>query len=232
MFIYNDIMVVLQNIGYTAPWIILGYLIGSLNFAVIYSRYFRKEDIRDRGSGNAGATNIKRSYGNALGYLTVFLDVSKVFLALLIGYLFKTFVDAFSEIYIGMIGIAVLIGQIYPVFFGFRGGKGAACLLGLLLAMEWWLWAIGFFAFFMIVYRFKIVSIATVISPGIWIAFALFFGLIFHFLNINVVWNLPLANTEEWWINIIYVTIAYLIIIIKHIPNIRRILNGNESRIR
>ncbi len=230
--LYNVYMTILENITYTSPWILIGYLIGSLNFAVIYSKIFHKEDIRDKGSGNAGATNVRRNYGNNLGYLTGIFDIFKLFIAMIIGYLMKINLSSFSNIYLGLIGLAVIIGHMYPIYFGFRGGKGAACLLGFLIIMQWWLLPIGVIAFLLIVKKWKIVSLATLIAPGIWILFSTFFGLIFYYSNINVIWNIPIANTEPWWINIIYLLIAYILIILKHISNIKRLINHNEVKIK
>lgn len=230
--LYNVYMIIFQNIGYTAPWMLIAYLIGSLNFAVIYSRLFRHEDIRDKGSGNAGATNVRRNYGSHIGYLTGVFDVIKLFFAMLIGFLVKIYFPTFSNIYLGLIGLAVIIGHMYPIYFGFRGGKGAACLLGFLIVMEWWLLPIGVIAFLLIIKRWKMVSLGTLIAPGIWIASATIFGLIFHYTNVVVIWNLPLANQEPWWVNIIYLLVAYGLIILKHTPNIKRLISHNENKIK
>lgn len=229
---YNIYMIFLQNLALTAPWILLAYLIGSLNFALIFSKTKYQEDIRQRGSGNAGATNVRRNYGSKWGYFTGVFDIFKITLAVLIAYLIKIYFTTFSEIYLGLVGLATIIGHIYPVYFGFRGGKGAACLLGFLIILDWWLLPLGVIVFLLIVKKWKMVSLATLIAPGVWILSALIFHISFFYLNIDVIWNLPLATTEPWWANTCYALGAYGIVILKHWSNIKRLVNHTESRIK
>lgn len=129
---------------------LIAYLIGSLSFAVILSRLFGMPDPRQYGSGNPGATNVLRSGRKLVAGLTLLGDALKGVVAVLLA---KWAVTAFGlpEITPALAGLAAFAGHLWPVFFGFKGGKGVATAVGLLLALNVWLglacvvtWAIVF----------------------------------------------------------------------------------------
>ena len=118
--------------------VILAYLLGSLSFAVLVSRAFGLPDPRSHGSGNPGATNMLRTGRKSAAVLTLLGDLAKGWLAVwLAGYFRSRY--GLPEWVVYAAAIAVLLGHIYPVFFAFRGGKGVATALGLLLALSFWL---------------------------------------------------------------------------------------------
>ena len=117
--------------------VIAAYFIGSVNFAVIFARAFLKKDVRNLGSGNAGATNVMRTAGFLPGILTFVCDALKGFLAsylgkLVFGLVMSSGIDWLNPIYGAYLcGIACMLGHVFPIFFQFKGGKGAATSVGI-----------------------------------------------------------------------------------------------------
>ena len=117
---------------------IIAYLIGSINFSVIISKKVAGFDVREKGSGNAGTTNMLRAVGKKAAAVTLICDVLKgvvaIGIAIILGNIVK---DINRELLIQVAGIAVVLGHTFPVFFGFKGGKGVATSLGILLLSNW-----------------------------------------------------------------------------------------------
>ena len=109
---------------------VLGYVIGSVNAAVIITKYILKSDVRERGSKNAGAANVTRVFGPVAGGCTLLLDMAKVMFIMWLGGVIA------GETGTATAAIACLTGHCFPIFFGFKGGKGMACSLGIILATE------------------------------------------------------------------------------------------------
>ena len=117
---------------------ILAYLIGSVNFSVIFSKKFAGFDVREKGSGNAGSTNMLRSVGKGAAALTLLCDILKGVVAILIAIGIGNIVKSADKgLLVQIAGIAVVIGHTFPIFFGFKGGKGVATSLGILLMTNW-----------------------------------------------------------------------------------------------
>ena len=118
--------------------LLIAYVIGSINFSVIFSKKFAGFDVREKGSGNAGSTNMLRSVGKGAAALTLICDILKgvvaISIAIILGNMFK---DTNKELLVQIAGIAVVIGHTFPIFFGFKGGKGVATSLGILLMSNW-----------------------------------------------------------------------------------------------
>ena len=113
---------------------LVAYLIGSVNFSVIISKRIAGFDVRERGSGNAGTTNMLRSVGKGPAALTLILDIAKGLVAILIAFLIGKISDeANAAVLVQLAGFFVVLGHTFPVFFGFKGGKGVATSLGVLL---------------------------------------------------------------------------------------------------
>ena len=112
---------------------IIAYLIGSINFSVILSKKFAGFDVREKGSGNAGTTNMLRSVGKKAAAITLICDILKGVVAIGIAILLGYIPDMNKELLLQIAGIAVILGHTFPVFFGFKGGKGVATSLGVLL---------------------------------------------------------------------------------------------------
>ena len=182
--------------------IAIGYLIGSAVAAIMVSKLFFKEDVRDKGSGNSGATNAARVYGLGFGVLTFVIDFAKGVLACWLGSLIA------GRAGMAFAGLACMIGHCWPVYFGFRGGKGVSVGAAFALMADWRVFAIGIGVFIVIVLLTKRVSPGSVLG-----AFA---------VGVTCVIFPPELAFK------IIGPIAALLVIIKHCENIKRILNGTE----
>lgn len=202
--------------------IITAYLIGSINFAVIFSGAFLKKDVRELGSGNAGATNVLRNAGVLPGLLTFFCDALKGFVATFAGkmvfdYIMQSSGAEWSEPMYGayLCGLACMIGHVFPLFFQFKGGKGVATSVGIFAVCSPISIVVGLLSFAVIVIVSKMVSLGSVIATVIVVVLSIL-------LKDGSGHILPQA--------ILSVCMG-LIIIIKHKENIKRIIAGNESKI-
>ena len=187
---------------------IIPYLIGSINPAIIFSRLFFNDDIREHGSGNAGTTNTLRTYGKKMAVLILFLDFLKAVISVIIGSLILP-----SQLGGGAIaGIFVILGHSFPVYYKFRGGKGVACLGGVVLMLSPISFVILISLFIAIVLMSKFVSLGSVMCVMLWpvIHFAFY----------------PL----EAWTTIASIVIM-IIIVFMHRENIKRLMAGKESKI-
>lgn len=219
-----------EYIGATAIFIVLGYLIGSISNAIIISKVWEKEDIRDKDSGNAGATNVLRNYGVKFALIVFVLDIAKVMLAVIIAWSVKKYsdIDFFSGTIIQAAGLAAIIGHILPIYFKFKGGKGSASFVGLAIIMQWPLFFVGFIALMTVVIIWKQVSLGSILAPGI----VLIFQIAFAFIpDMNDAWANPITEDTEWWVNSIFLALSWIIIIITHRENIKRILKGTERKL-
>ncbi len=198
----------------TFIFILTAYLIGSLSFAVIVSRAFGLPDPHTYGSGNPGATNVLRSGRKVAALLTLVGDGAKgwlaVFLATQMGPAWH-FAQESGDIGLAAVALAVFVGHLYPVFFGFRGGKGVATVLGVLLAINPWLGLGALGTWLVIAVFFRISSLAAIIAA--------------IFAPLYDVWlSGPRLMT-------IAVALISLLLIYRHKLNIQRLLSGEEGRI-
>jgi acyl phosphate:glycerol-3-phosphate acyltransferase len=193
------------------PWLLsipLAYLLGSIPFGYILVKLFLHQDIRATGSGNIGATNVARSGAKGLGIATLLLDLGKAFLAVKIAqYLAPGNYDLAV-----VAAVAAILGHVFPVWLGFRGGKGVASALGVFLALTPLSAACTFAVFLVIVLITRYVSLASIVGSATFPLFA------FHFVPFRT----PLVIAGFLFIP--------LLIIVKHQQNIRRLLAGTESR--
>ena len=187
--------------------IVAAYLIGSISAAIVVCKLMGLPDPRSQGSGNPGATNVLRVGGKKAAAITLFGDMLKGFLPVLVGKLL-----AVSDLALAIVGIAAFIGHLYPVFFGFKGGKGVATMLGVLFG---WHWAVGLataLTWVLMAKVFKISSlsalVATLLAP----------------LYIYLVMGKTLPI-------IISASVMTLILFIRHRSNIRNLLTGKEGKI-
>jgi len=193
------------------PWLLsipLAYLLGSIPFGYLLVRIFRKQDIRATGSGNIGATNVARSGAKGLGLATLALDLGKAWLAVFLAQRLGASLPNPYDLAVA----AGILGHVFPVWLGFRGGKGVASGLGVFLALTWPS-ALAILAVFLVVFLLtRFVSLASIVAAA---AFPLF-G--FHFVALQT----PIVIAGFLFIP--------LLIIVKHHQNIRRLLAGTESR--
>ncbi|MCL4128730.1 UNVERIFIED_CONTAM: hypothetical protein GTU68_055000 [Idotea baltica] len=148
----------LQNI----LWPIIGYLFGSVSSAILVSKLFRLNDPRNVGSGNPGATNVLRSGNKAAAAMTLFGDVLKGLLPVLLAKHFDM-----SNGVIALVAMASFLGHLYPIFFGFKGGKGVATAIGVFVALSWKLFAVFALTWLLVAAITRYSSLAALIAAMI-----------------------------------------------------------------
>lgn len=203
---------------------VIAYLLGSLNFSIILSEVVKKKDIRDSGSGNAGATNMLRTYGKKAAVGTMIGDILKVALGIIIAfaildvpmkYIFSNPADA-AEIqrvmlYKEFTGLFCVLGHIFPLYFKFKGGKGVAACTGMVIIVDWRIALILFVIFIGVILISKWISLGSIVIA------LLYPVLIFAFYK-----------------NFILAAVALLftaIVIVAHRENIKRLAKGTENKI-
>ena len=201
---------------------IVAYLIGSINFSVLISKKKAGYDIREKGSGNAGTTNMLRILGKKYAAITLVCDILKgivaICIAIIVGKIMK---DSNGALLVQVAGIAVVLGHTFPIFFGFKGGKGVATSLGILLLTNW---QIGLIC---LVFAVVIIALSRMVSMGA-LAAAILFPVLTIFIGgeYYIVQGTGLGNGY-----FIYSVILAVIVAFNHRENIKRILNGTENRI-
>lgn len=203
---------------------VIAYLLGSLNFSIILSEVVKKKDIRDSGSGNAGATNMLRTYGKKAAVGTMIGDILKVALGIIIAfaildvpmkYIFSNPADT-AEIqrvmlYKEFAGLFCVLGHIFPLYFKFKGGKGVAACTGMVIIVDWRIALILFVIFIGVILISKWISLGSIVIA------LLYPVLIFAFYK-----------------NFILAAVALLftaIVIVAHRENIKRLAKGTENKI-
>jgi len=181
--------------------IFFSYLCGSIPFGLVISYIFKKDDPRSIGSKNIGATNVLRTAGVMLGLITLILDILKGFIAIKITLMLNSDVVGLSMTF-------VIIGHIFPIWLKFKGGKGVATFIGVLLAYNFQLFLLFTFTWLLCALLFKYSSLSAIIA---------------------LITNL--LSTIAFDLNYIYFIIVSFLILIKHFSNIQRLLTGNETKI-
>lgn len=204
-----------MKITYVIVSFILAYLLGSIPTAVWIGKGFHNTDVREHGSGNAGATNVIRVLGWKTGIPVMIIDVAKGWLAAMLP-LFFHLAEPDSALLINLqiiTGIIAIVGHIFPVFAGFRGGKGVATVFGVLLALQPLL-TLFCFGFFLVV--LLITGIVSVASMSTGLAFPILLFLVF--------------DTPSVVFKIFSILVAAALLV-THRKNIGRILKGEESKL-
>ena len=194
---------------------LIAHLVGSLSFAVIVSRAMGLSDPRTYGSGNPGATNVLRSGSKPAAIVTLLLDAAKGWLPVM---LVKWFGPAWdlSEGTQALAGLAAFLGHLYPVFFAFKGGKGVATAVGVLLAFEPLLALATLVTFAIIVFFSRYVSLASMVAAV--------FAPAYYLIGDGVAWTASGAKT-------LALIAMGLLLIWRHRENIHRLLAGTESKL-
>ena len=201
---------------------IIAYFIGSVNTAIIMSKSLSGEDIREKGSGNAGMTNMMRNYGKKAGAVTLICDMVKGMLTVIImTFLLRGFGE--SDYQVIMFGqyiasLFAVIGHIFPVYYGFKGGKGIAVIVGSILLVDCRV-ALTCLAIFII-----LVLITKMVSVGSIAAIAMF-------PVTTLIYQTFINKTEIGLYNMFVALLVAVIIIYKHHENIKRIISGTENKI-
>ena len=194
---------------YTIAALVLGYLLGSIPFGLVLTRAAGLGDVRDIGSGNIGATNVLRTGNKGIAALTLLLDLLKGTAAVLIGHAIGA-LGGVAILASLVAGLAAFIGHTYPVWLGFKGGKGVATYIGILLGLNW-PGALAFCSVWLLVAilsRYSSLSaiIAAVVTP---------------------IWLLTVGDCAT----AILAALLSVLLIYKHRANIRRLVAGEEPRI-
>lgn len=211
----------------------IAYITGSINTSVILSKSIYGEDVRDSGSGNAGATNMLRTYGKGIAVLTLICDVLKGALIVLLaswldivfGAYFKSSpMSDFERLYLFenlkyISGAFVVLGHDFPLWFGFRGGKGVSTSLGVILALNWQIGLIVLIIALLIMIFSRYVSLGSVTA-----------AIVYPFILLTYI----LAGRESIAKNAVYLIMAFFLaflLIAKHHANIKRLKNGTENKL-
>ncbi len=199
----------------SAVYVLVGlvaYLIGSISFAVIWGKKFGGIDVREKGSKNAGSTNVLRTVGKKAAALTLICDILKgvvaVFIAILAS---KIWQDSDEEVLKYLAGLLVILGHTFPIYFGFRGGKGVATALGVLLVINPQIGGICLIFALIIMIVTRWVSLGSIMA-------AILFPILTLFLS------------ESFYSKLISVLIA-LLVVFNHRSNIKRLKEGTENKI-
>ena len=182
--------------------IFISYLLGSIPFGFLLTKFFIKKDIREIGSGNIGATNALRTGNKTIGYATLFFDIFKAILPVVL-------VKIYYNEYLYISSLCVFLGHVFPIWLKFKGGKGVATYIGILLCINIYLGiafcAIWFFIFFI----FKYSSLSSLIGS----------------LSIPIINFIILEDQVNFFFIIMFVLVFYT-----HRENIKRLLNHTESK--
>ncbi len=195
--------------------VLLGYLIGSLSFAVIVSRVMGLNDPRTFGSKNPGATNVLRSGNKGAAVITLLLDAAKGWLpVMLVKWFGKPY--GLEEGTMALVGLAAFVGHLYPVFFKFVGGKGVATAAGVLLGISWVLGLASGATWLIMAYFFRYSSLASLTAAVFAPVYYIFGDGVAWYLNKGVMFSLFIMS---------------LLLIYRHAENIGRLIKGKESRL-
>ncbi len=194
---------------------LVGYLIGSLSFAVLVSRLMGLNDPRTYGSKNPGATNVLRSGNRKAAVLTLLLDAFK-------GWLPVVLVQGWGEPWglgagtVALVGLAAFLGHLFPVFFRFQGGKGVATAAGVILAFNPWLGLASLATWVIVAYFFRFSSLAAIVTAV--------FAPAYFLVGRGVAWEAP-------GVMVLALAVMGVLLIWRHAENINRLLAGTESRL-
>lgn len=191
--------------------LLIAYLIGSVSFAVVFSKLFGLQDPRTYGSGNPGATNVLRSGNKAAAALTLIGDAAKGWFAVWLAFRLE-----FTPFVIACVAIAVFIGHLYPIFLKFKGGKGVATAFGVMLAVQPLLALATTATWIIIAVFFRFSSLAALTCA----VFAPFF----YFFGGMLIWQAHFAIG-------IALSVIALFLLWRHKANIQRLIKGTEPRI-
>jgi acyl phosphate:glycerol-3-phosphate acyltransferase len=195
---------------------VIAYLLGSIPFGLILVRVFRKQDIRQQGSGNIGATNVVRAGGKGLGAATFLLDAAKGFVAVTAAYVTASHLHlgrAAAQNLMATAALCALLGHIYTLWLGFKGGKGVATGFGVFLAISPVSALIGLAVFIIVSALSRFVSLGSILGAVAFAVVALVSG----------------HGKITPWMTAVCIIVP-LIVIAKHHANIRRLLAGTEYR--
>ena len=222
----------------TLATMIIAYLIGSLNPAIIITRLKTGKDIRTMGSGNAGFTNVLRSVGKGPAIATIVCDYLKGIIGVLIGWWIFSQLTVTNDVapleYViygrYLAGLFVILGHSFPIYYGFRGGKSVVTANALMLVVDWRVFLMVLGTFLIIFFATKLISLGSVICAGLYPVYTMLTTYFMDYLP-----NLGTENELRFRFVLISTACALLvgaIIIFRHKDNLKRLMNGEEKRIK
>ncbi len=182
--------------------ILISYLLGSIPFGYLLTKFFLKKDIRKIGSGNIGATNALRTGNKLLGYFTLLLDISKAVVPILI-------IKNYLHEYIYISSLCVFLGHIFPVWLKFKGGKGVATYVGILFSINYFIGLVFIAIWFAIYLIFKFSSLSSLVAS----------------LSVPIFYFYYYENQNYY-----FYIIMFILIFFTHRENIKRLINKTESK--
>ena len=195
---------------------IIAYLLGSISFSVIFSKKIAGIDVREEGSKNAGTTNVLRTVGKKAAALTLICDILKGVIAVLIGYAISFITkDLNAALLVQIAGIFAIIGHTFPVFFKFKGGKGIATSLGILLLVNYQIGLICLVFWLIIVIFTRMVSLGSIMA-----------AILFPVLTIFIAQNYLVEGNY-----IIFGIVVAVLVVFNHRSNVKIILEGKENKL-
>lgn len=192
---------------------VLAYFIGSISFSVIFSRKFAGFDVREKGSGNAGTTNVLRTAGTKLAVLTLLCDILKGVIAIIFAIIAsKIWKDIDGTLLKYLAGFFAILGHTFPIFFEFRGGKGVATALGVLITLNWKIGLICLIFAVIIIAFTKMVSVGSILAAVLYPLLTIFIA--------------------DFNLSSVLVSILITVLVIfNHRENLKRIKNGTENKL-
>ena len=191
--------------------VVLAYLVGSISSAVVICRLMRLDDPRTHGSNNPGATNVLRLHGKKAAALTLAGDALKGLLPVLAAHYLMPMNTNAPDLVVGLTALAAFCGHIYPVFFGFRGGKGVATFIGVLFGMHWSLGLVFVGIWLIVALLFRYSSLAALTAAAL------------------VPVGSALLHSSRDYIAVI--TVMSVVLFWRHRSNIRNLISGTEGRL-
>lgn len=216
----SDAVPAWSMVAFIVGCIVIGYLLGSLNFAVMLSNKKYHDDIRNHGSGNGGTTNMLRTFGRLAAFLTFVGDILKGMVAVCIG-------SALLGLTFGghLAAFFCMLGHMFPIFYKFKGGKGVATSIGAILMLSPVVGLIMILVFVIIVVGTKFVSLGSVMA-------ALIYPVLLYRINLiqdEAGWFV--ANNIGWGFDIIFAFLMMAMVVFMHRENIKRLIAGKESKV-
>lgn len=197
---------------------VIAYLIGSINFSIIISKRMAGFDVREKGSGNAGTTNMLRSVGKEAALITLICDIVKGILAIVVAIIIGSIWQELDRaLLVQIAALLVVIGHTFPVFFQFKGGKGVATSLGVLLMINW---KIGLIC---LIFALVLIALTRMVSLGS-VGAAILYPILVLFIDTNF-------TVSEGTGYFIFSVLLALLVAFNHRTNIKRILEGKENKI-
>lgn len=200
---------------------IVAYLIGSINLSIIICKLMGKGDIREHGSGNAGTTNTLRTLGKLPALIVLIFDVLKAVIAIYLGKWLITLGQAqntmipYNDLAMALSSIGVILGHNFPIYYGFKGGKGIATSLGVLLTIEWKIGLVCLVFALVLMLLTRMVSVGSIAAAILYPVLVLVMG----------------TEFTNKWIYLAFSLVIALMAVIKHRANIKRIFDGTENKL-